>query len=462
MVLIVCLEISLLNFASASLSIPVMPLSDGMRFLPIKVYWMDSGACSPQEREAMRAALEVALGIYGGSISRLEQEYPEGFSGFGSLRFAWASEAGSAQIIVTDAVLTSGSGRTRLMISGDGRVLPPARIEINCQTASAGAAILVTTILHELGHALGLGHTGFSEYGGIKELMYPVQLIKEDPIYPSTLDLYAIYELVIKGYAGSSISLPEWLPYMQVSSQGLIVPEKEEVEGEEPTVEEATIQDLERKYEDLRRKYESLSETIADLGNDIQRIEERLDELEEAVGLLENRTGSLEERINITENVLAEHAEKLDRLSRSLSKLEDLEAEMELVEKGITALSTRLNEELRSIMSDISELRETSNEAIMNLTREHDLLESRLTAQGEALSQDLSRVSRRVDDVFSEVDQLRLRVSELEEELEARETEIAHLRILSFYISLFLAASIIIASIALARAPKAVKTRAEA
>jgi len=182
-------------------------------------------------------------------------------------------------------------------------------VEISCDAASAGADILISIILHELGHALGLGHASFSEYNGVKELMYEV--LTSPMTYPSTLDFYAIYQLFIRGYEGGSVSLPDWLPYAQVTPQGLIMPQ-EEGEGREGgggAAEEATtLQELERKYEDLRRKYDSLSDTVINLGNDVQRIEERLDELErrvegleERVDALGNETAILGERVNAAE-----------------------------------------------------------------------------------------------------------------------------------------------------------------
>jgi len=111
--------------AATSLSIPVYPLSPEMRSLPIKVYWMDSGACTQEERDAIREALDMALGILAGGAAELESEYPDGFQGFSSFGFVKVSDAGSAQIIVTDADLGVIGGRATLTSLG-GRIVPPS------------------------------------------------------------------------------------------------------------------------------------------------------------------------------------------------------------------------------------------------------------------------------------------------------------------------------------------------
>ena len=190
--------------AAASLSIPVHPLSSEMRSLPIKVSWVDSGTCTQEEVDAIKNALDIALGILAGGASKLENEYPEGFQGFSSFKFEKTSDASSAQIIVTDADLERIGGQATIRTSG-GKVIPPSRVEISCDAVSAGTDALTSIIMHELLHALGLGHTSFSEYNGIKELMYEV--LTDPKTYPSTLDFYAAYQLVIKGYSLSLIHI---------------------------------------------------------------------------------------------------------------------------------------------------------------------------------------------------------------------------------------------------------------
>ncbi|HDD43155.1 MAG TPA: hypothetical protein ENF79_05710 [Nitrososphaeria archaeon] len=365
--------------AAATLSIPTTPLSPGYRSLPIKVYWMESSACTVEERKAIKKALAAALGIWAGGASKLEERYPDGFRGYGSLRFEMVSDAGSAQIIVTGANLGGKAAGRATLICSDGRIVA-SRVEIDCSTASTPFLLSVT--LHELGHALGLGHTSFSEYNGTKELMYKV--LTDPNTYPSTLDHYAIYLLVIRGYSGSSVSLPAWLPYYQVAAEA-----------------PASIQELEKRVRELERKYESLSEAVAGLGGDLQRIEERLDALEREVGDL------------VT---------------------------------GLEGLGRRLNRTSQELARELSGVKQGQ-----------ERLEAVLEAQEKRLNERLSDISQELNATSSEVEELKIRVAELEEQLEARDLEIMQLRRYGTILSLLVFASIILAAAGLGLALRATK-----
>jgi len=477
--------------AATSLSIPVTPLSSEMRSLPITVYWMDSGVCSQEERNAIKNALDVALGILAGGAAELESEYPEGFQGFSSFKFKKVSDMDSARIVVTDArIEEGGSGRTIVVYGGDGKIYS-SKIEIDCETASIGGDLLVTVILHELGHALGLDHTDFLEYNGIEELMYWV--LTSPMVYPSTLDFYAIYQLVIKGYEGSSVSLPDWLPYGQVTPQGLILPEEgegqEESGGEESgeggeeesgggggTTEEegATLSELEEKYEDLEEKYDSLSNTVVNLKNDVETLEDRVDELEERVdeleeGLeaLENETATLEEGLNATEIALTNHTQQIVQLmqevtwlNETLSRVNKTLPQLEDLLERISLLEGRLENLTLSFESFVEQMNNTQQEWLKkfaSLEERQEASEKALEDQERALSEKITGVSQQLNDTKSELDLLRLRLMELKKEVEARDQEIIRLRRCGLFLFLLLLVSIILAAAGLSRASKAKK-----
>jgi hypothetical protein len=106
----------------------------------------------------------------------------------------------------------------------DGRTHEPiSPITINITTFSGGinSFFVKNVAMHEFGHVLGLGHAGPSKTLNGPELMYYTSL-KNQIVYPSTLDVYGLTRLYAGNY-NQQVQLPPSFPYVMLSD-GFIPP----------------------------------------------------------------------------------------------------------------------------------------------------------------------------------------------------------------------------------------------
>lgn len=94
--------------------------------------------------------------------------------------------------------------------------VPPVTINITTYSSTADHLFVKNVAMHELGHALGLGHASSqSTADRTPELMY-YSSSKDQVVYPSTLDLYGLTKLY-QGSFGQSVQLPSSIPYKMLS-----------------------------------------------------------------------------------------------------------------------------------------------------------------------------------------------------------------------------------------------------
>jgi chromosome segregation ATPase len=130
------------------------------------------------------------------------------------------------------------------------------------------------------------------------------------------------------------------------------------------------------------------------------------------------------------------------------------EEQGKLLKDAIANLSTGLGE----LKLNLSRAQREWAENLTALMKEQAALERELASQGRELdekllgtSQEVNKISRRMDNMSSEVEGLRLRISDLERALEAKDLEITLLYRWSMILLLLLAASMVIAVVALIR-----------
>jgi len=173
-----------------------------------------------------------------------------------------------------------------------------------------------------------------------------------------------------------------------------------------------------------------------------------VDGLEERVDALENESVILGERVNATEHALGNHTqqiarlnESLSRLNMSLSRLDELEGLLSLLKDSVG----RLNMSFEELVEQMNYTQREWLRELSSLAERQGSLEKEVKVQGRQFDEKVSSISQRLDDTRSDLDELRLKVVELEKELEAREQEIMRLRRCGLILSISFLASIILA-----------------
>jgi hypothetical protein len=92
---------------------------------------------------------------------------------------------------------------------------PPINITVTTFSHNATSLFVKNVVMHEFGHALGLGHASQNNTSNGPELMYNT-LPKNQTIYPSTLDVYGLTHLYAAEY-DHIIQLPSYIPYIMLS-----------------------------------------------------------------------------------------------------------------------------------------------------------------------------------------------------------------------------------------------------
>ncbi|MEM3816323.1 MAG: hypothetical protein QW341_05705, partial [Candidatus Bathyarchaeia archaeon] len=169
---------------------------------------------------------------------------------------------------------------------------------------------------------------------------------------------------------------------------------------------------------------------------------------EERVGALENSTLDLIRWANETEAALEMCFKDLSRLNESILQLSE----------ALTGQSKYFDEKIAELIMSLENLRGSLNEAHAKwsenfkiIAEEQNALEEKLKSQEERI-QVLYERSRQIS---GEMEELRLRVSELEESLEERDLQIARLQSFDIMLSITLAATLAIVVAGLIRASRA-------
>ena len=100
--------------------------------------------------------------------------------------------------------------------------IPPITINVTTSSATASSLFVKDVVMHEFGHALGLGHASSPSTLNGPELMYYTSS-KNEVVYPSTLDVYGLTELY-RGVFSQSVQLPVDVPYVMLTEGTVPLP----------------------------------------------------------------------------------------------------------------------------------------------------------------------------------------------------------------------------------------------
>jgi len=248
------------------------------------------------------------------------------------LRFAWTDSRERAGIIIVakDIGYTGG----RMLVSGGAVPI----VEYSCDLA--GHTFLIHVALHELYHALGLGHANTAELMG-----------DGADEYPSSLDALALWELWFSGntYTADEVNytLPPGFPYV------LLLPYNE------------TISQLQGEVSDLQNRLGTLTTISEQQRREIDGLNQKLKQLQNDIVVLEqNLTASREEITRLSAKNEALGAENA-RLSGRVGELESLLAGREAalanvsrVAEGLRAALGEREGQVASLVAKVAELQE--------------------------------------------------------------------------------------------------------
>jgi regulator of replication initiation timing len=290
--------------------------------------------------------LDLAFQIHSDSLLRFVGEFGHQYDRLILLKFVKTSNIDEAALIIRVKDTSPAVGQT-LSTNYRGRYY--GLIEYNCSLAYFRPNVALDTVLHELYHSLGIGHTTEEPPDKVVDLLYSelmfgaVDLGMTNYVYPSTLDIHALWTLWFTDSYKSTTSPVVFrtnLPYLMVEPYNVsltrLVEQSREQEG----------------------RIRSLMGTVYDLRNDIMTLRDRVTKYEyEVRGLsaeneaLRNETARLNMLVGDLSGRLEEREKAVAKLNEELSganaRISSLESQVNALESFKSSLESE-NELLRA------------------------------------------------------------------------------------------------------------------
>jgi regulator of replication initiation timing len=227
-----------------------------------------------------------------GSILRFIDDHPE-YRELALIYFVNASTPNEADITFkVVSMIAANSTFYGVAYFGD----KPVEIAVVCRMADRGRETIYNVVLHELMHALGLGHARqrFTE-NLAPELMWPGPSTRAKQ-YPTTLDLYALYMVHFGSTSGGVITLPSNLRYEMVIPYGReiqILKQENQKLRDQLGTSTMLFERMKQERDALRDKLAEANATLQDLSEQYQAIQNILDSYIRAYNTLQQKYENL-------------------------------------------------------------------------------------------------------------------------------------------------------------------------
>ncbi len=332
----------------------VIPLSREYRKIPITIYWEPSKECGEDFNRVLKATLDTAIIMLRKSIYRFMEENDNlGYDELVKLRIEYAETRESALIYVTGKQLGREVAGITVIKMVDGRLVPQTEIIYDCEVVLKPVVPAFNVVLHELLHALGLGHSNFEKIGDTIEIMAESKRQPEPTIYVSTLDIYALYLLWFRDYDGRMVYLSD-LPITYKEVKPYVV-----------------------EFDELRKMYEELHAKYGELSQKVENLETRFERVETAVTDLIIKTGEISSRLGAVETGLNETSRRV----------EDVETRLQELNSSLLSMNQTLSAEIGELSASISSVNQTISTGIAKLGGEISALSTALEGLARSYEQ---------------------------------------------------------------------------
>jgi uncharacterized membrane protein len=248
------------------------------------------------------STLYEALRDLRGSILRFIDDHPE-YRELALIHLINASSPSDADITFKVVSMIAANSTAYGVTYFGGK---PVEIAVVCRMADRGRETVYNVVLHEVLHALGLGHAKqpITEDKS-EELMWPGSSTRVKQ-YPTTLDLYALYIVHFRGASGNVVTLPSDLKYEMVIPYAAEIQKLKKENAklrDQLSTSTMLFEKLRQERDMLRNKLAEVNASLQDLNEQYQATRSILDSYIRAYNSLQEKYENLRGNCSLLLNV---------------------------------------------------------------------------------------------------------------------------------------------------------------